>query len=64
MKIAISHPPLPSEKGVALLSQNRQFQWFNNPTFIYPMVPRPPRRYCNRWGMMSFGTMRSLNRST
>ena len=22
-----------------LLSQNRQFQWFNNPTYIYPMVP-------------------------
>lgn len=39
MKIAISYPPLESEKGVALLSQNRQFQWFNNPTFIYPMVP-------------------------
>ncbi len=39
MKIAISYPPLQSDKGVALLSQNRQFQWFNNPTFIYPMVP-------------------------
>lgn len=39
MKIAVSYPPLESEKGVALLSQNRQFQWFNNPTFIYPMVP-------------------------
>lgn len=39
MKIAISYPPLESDKGVALLSQNRQFQWFNNPTFIYPMVP-------------------------
>ena len=39
MKIAVSYPPLESTKGVALLSQNRQFQWFNNPTFIYPMVP-------------------------
>jgi anaerobic magnesium-protoporphyrin IX monomethyl ester cyclase len=39
MKIAVSYPPLESAKGVALLSQNRQFQWFNNPTFIYPMVP-------------------------
>ncbi len=39
MKIAISYPPLESEKGVPLLSQNRQFQWFNNPTYIYPMVP-------------------------
>jgi radical SAM superfamily enzyme YgiQ (UPF0313 family) len=38
-KIAISYPPMPSEKGVPLLGQNRQFQWFNNPTYIYPMVP-------------------------
>ncbi|MEK9153754.1 MAG: radical SAM protein, partial [Patescibacteria group bacterium] len=39
MKIAISYPPLKSEKGTPLLSQNRQFQWFNSPTYIYPMVP-------------------------
>ncbi|MFC2149497.1 B12-binding domain-containing radical SAM protein [Candidatus Auribacterota bacterium] len=39
MKILIAYPPLESDKGVALLSQNRQFQWFNNPTYIYPMVP-------------------------
>jgi anaerobic magnesium-protoporphyrin IX monomethyl ester cyclase len=39
MKISISYPPLESEKGTALLSQNRQFQWFNHPTYIYPMVP-------------------------
>ncbi|HQL12407.1 MAG TPA: B12-binding domain-containing radical SAM protein, partial [bacterium] len=39
MKISISYPPLESEKGVALLSQNRQFQWFNNPTYIYPVIP-------------------------
>lgn len=38
-KISISYPPLPSEKGIPLLTQNRQFQWFNNPTYIYPMVP-------------------------
>ncbi|HBG47730.1 MAG TPA: B12-binding domain-containing radical SAM protein [Deltaproteobacteria bacterium] len=39
MKVAISYPPLESAKGVPLLSQNRQFQWFNNPTYIYPVVP-------------------------
>jgi radical SAM superfamily enzyme YgiQ (UPF0313 family) len=39
MKVMIGYPPLPNEKGVPLLSQNRQFQWFNKPTFIYPMVP-------------------------
>lgn len=38
-RIAISYPPMPSEKGIPLLGQNRQFQWFNNPTYIYPMVP-------------------------
>lgn len=39
MKVLIGYPPLPSDKGVPLLSQNRQFQWFNKPTFIYPVVP-------------------------
>lgn len=39
MKVAIAYPPLESKKGVPLLSQNRQFQWFHNPTYIYPMVP-------------------------
>ena len=38
-KISISYPPFPNEKGVPCLGQNRQFQWFNNPTYIYPMVP-------------------------
>jgi radical SAM superfamily enzyme YgiQ (UPF0313 family) len=42
MKITIGYPPLDSEKGIPLLSQNRQFQWL--PTFliaysIYPVVP-------------------------
>jgi radical SAM superfamily enzyme YgiQ (UPF0313 family) len=39
MKVSISYPPIESEKGVPLLAQNRQFQWFNSPTYIYPMVP-------------------------
>jgi len=39
MKVAIAYPPIVSDKGVPLLSQNRQFQWFNSPTFIYPVVP-------------------------
>ena len=39
MKISISYPPLESEKGVPLLGQNRQFQYFHKPTYIYPMVP-------------------------
>lgn len=39
MKIVVGYPPLDSAKGVPLLSQNRQFQYFNKPTYIYPMVP-------------------------
>ena len=39
MKVAIAYPPLKSEKGVALLTQNRQFQWFSRPTYIFPVVP-------------------------
>lgn len=39
MKVAIAYPPLESEKGIPLLSQNRQFQWFKSPTYIYPVIP-------------------------
>jgi anaerobic magnesium-protoporphyrin IX monomethyl ester cyclase len=38
MKVMISYPPLAGE-GTPTLGQNRQFQWFHNPSFIYPMVP-------------------------
>lgn len=38
-RVAFCYPPIPSEKGVPLLSQNRQFQWFSHPTAIYPVVP-------------------------
>jgi len=39
MRVSISYPPIDSDKGVPLLSQNRQFQYFHEPTYIYPMVP-------------------------
>jgi len=39
MKVSISYPPIETPKGVPLLSQNRQFQYFNEPTYIYPMIP-------------------------
>ena len=39
MKISISYPPIETDKGIPLLSQNRQFQYFNNPTYIYPVIP-------------------------
>lgn len=39
MKIAIAFPPLNAGKGVPLLAQNRQFQWFHSPCYIYPIIP-------------------------
>ncbi len=38
MRVMISCPPLKGP-GCPLLSQNRQFQWFHNPCYIYPVVP-------------------------
>ncbi|MDO8609167.1 MAG: radical SAM protein, partial [bacterium] len=39
IKIVVGYPPIKSDKGIPLLSQNRQFQFFNSATYIYPMVP-------------------------
>jgi len=39
IKIVVGYPPIETTKGTPLLSQNRQFQYFNTPTYIYPMVP-------------------------
>ena len=38
-KVAVCYPPIESKKGVPNLSQNRQFQYFNSPTYFYPMIP-------------------------
>jgi len=35
----IAFPSLPDSKGIPQLTQNRQFQWFSNPTYIFPVVP-------------------------
>ena len=32
-------PPIPSAKGQAQASQNRQYQYFKDPTFIFPVIP-------------------------
>ncbi|MFC1709883.1 B12-binding domain-containing radical SAM protein [Candidatus Omnitrophota bacterium] len=39
MKVLFTYPPISTDKGTPLLSQNRQFQYFNEPTYIYPVVP-------------------------
>ncbi|MCL4497642.1 MAG: B12-binding domain-containing radical SAM protein [Deltaproteobacteria bacterium] len=50
MKISISFPPLESKKGTPLLTQNRQFQWFKDPTFIYPVIPAYAATLLNKNG--------------
>ncbi len=50
MKIVVAYPPLESEKGTPLLGQNRQFQWFNDPTYIYPVVPATMATFLNKEG--------------
>lgn len=50
MRISIAYPPLDTGKGVPLLGQNRQFQWFNSPTYIYPMVPASAATYLKSKG--------------
>lgn len=54
MKIAISYPPLKSLKGTPTLSQNRQFQWFSDPTYIYPMIPASAATLLKRNGYEVF----------
>lgn len=50
MKVMITYPPLSTEKGFPLLSQNRQFQWFNNPALLYPMIPASAATLLDRNG--------------
>ncbi len=50
MRIAIAYPPLKSWKGVPLLTQNRQFQWFSRPTYIFPVVPATAATMLKRAG--------------
>ena len=50
MRVAIAYPPLESDKGVALLTQNRQFQWFSRPTYIFPVVPATAATMLKRAG--------------
>ncbi len=38
MKIIIGYPPLEG-KGSPMLGQNRQFQWYHVPAYIFPVVP-------------------------
>ncbi len=39
MKISISYPPIHFRQRRSASRQNRQFQYFKSPTYIYPVVP-------------------------
>jgi radical SAM superfamily enzyme YgiQ (UPF0313 family) len=39
MKVMICYPPLLKTKGIPQWGQNRQFQYFSYPTYIYPVIP-------------------------
>ncbi len=38
-RVMIAYPPINSSKGTPQISQNRQFQWFEKHSVIYPVVP-------------------------
>ena len=38
-KLIFTVPPIKSAKGVAQATQNRQYQYFKDPTYIYPVIP-------------------------
>lgn len=38
-KVIFAVPPIKSEKGFAQATQNRQAQYFKDPTYIYPVIP-------------------------
>ena len=39
MKVLITYPPLRTDKGVAMVTQNRQFQWYKIPSCLFPIIP-------------------------
>jgi radical SAM superfamily enzyme YgiQ (UPF0313 family) len=39
MRVLVGYPPIESAKGSPMLTQNRQFQWFTEPSYLYPCVP-------------------------
>ena len=38
MRVMVTYPPLRG-KGSPMLTQNRQFQWFHDPSYLYPCIP-------------------------
>lgn len=50
MRVMVAYPPLNDEKGSPMLTQNRQFQWFTEPSYLYPCVPASAATYLQSLG--------------
>jgi hypothetical protein len=47
MRVAVSYPPIVNELGqVAMVSQNRNVQFFKKPTYLLPVIHPRPRHGC------------------
>ena len=54
LKIVVGYPPTLSSKGIPLLSQNRQFQYFNNPTFLFPVAMGTAATWLKKLGYRTY----------
>ena len=62
MKIAISYPPIVNEIGQkAMVSQNRNVQFFSKPTYLLPVVQAQAATLLKKKGMKLYGMMEILN---
>lgn len=49
MRVMIAYPPFEG-KGSPMLTQNRQFQWFHEPSYLYPCIPASAATYLQSLG--------------
>lgn len=49
MRVMIAYPPLRG-KGSPMLTQNRQFQWFSEPSYLFPCIPASAATYLTSLG--------------
>ena len=61
MKIAISYPPIINELGQkAMVSQNRNVQYFKEPTYLLPEI-MPTATWLKMMVIIFYGMMEMLN---
>ena len=49
MRVMVAYPPVEG-KGSPMLTQNRQFQWFHEPSYLYPCVPASAATWLQQLG--------------